>query len=596
MFFAGSVSSRPLVPRRSRCSGPRWRLHQQGGPDMGPVPASHDAVPPRPHPASNPRRVVLLATLAGLVAVGGLAALLLAPTRSARESVVHLHASISVPLGHLDDALEADAAGEADVERAAAAPGPTRDAALAASISAGETSTKAWTSYRSSAAHLPGEARLAARYERDHAAGKKVGARVVIPILQTNAPSVVPTEQVEAAARDRRDLIGLRKLYRRDSDATVRSLDARLSATARGIEVGAGLAAVLVLAGSLVGQRIAVRVVATRRDRSAAADLAEFETSLSRALELAREEDRAFEVATRAATEHAHDATGSMLVADASQASLSAVVGISPCLVKSPDDCPALAAGSPMQFADSGALDACPVLARTTKASGTPCSVTCLPVSVTGRDGAILQLAGPVDRPPAPNTAVRVVVRRVGERITMLRALAQFELQASRDPLTGLYNRRSLEQAVDRLHASDTEYSVAFADLDHFKRLNDVHGHDAGDRALRAFARTVVTCLRPEDLTCRWGGEEFVVVFPACDGGLAVEAMDRVRRALATGSRDAGASAVTVSVGVAEGGGDQLFSETVARADEALHVAKAEGRNRVVLAAGVRGRAATDVR
>jgi diguanylate cyclase (GGDEF)-like protein len=196
---------------------------------------------------------------------------------------------------------------------------------------------------------------------------------------------------------------------------------------------------------------------------------------------------------------------------------------------------------------------------------------------------AVMQLKGPVGTAPEMDDGVRLVVRRVGERVTMMRAFAQFELQASRDPLTGLYNRRSLEVAVERLAATGTPYALAFADLDNFKHLNDVHGHDAGDRALRAFATTLRTSLRPEDVCCRWGGEEFIVVFPGCDQSRAVDAMDRVRATLALESLTGVNAPVTVSVGVTESDMGELFGETVARADHALHRAKAAGRDRVEL-------------
>ena len=91
----------------------------------------------------------------------------------------------------------------------------------------------------------------------------------------------------------------------------------------------------------------------------------------------------------------------------------------------------------------------------------------------------------------------------------MLRAFSKSEVQAHTDPLTGLMNRRSLEVQVRALTEEDRPYIVAYGDLDHFKQLNDVYGHDAGDRALRLFAR-VAHSLRP-NTSARYGGEEFVV-------------------------------------------------------------------------------------
>ena len=117
----------------------------------------------------------------------------------------------------------------------------------------------------------------------------------------------------------------------------------------------------------------------------------------------------------------------------------------------------------------------------------------------------------------------------------MLRAFAKTEKQAKTDPLTGLLNRRSLEAAAQGLIDNNETYLAAYADLDHFKILNDVHGHDAGDRALKLFARVYRDNVRPSDIPARYGGEEFVVVLPNCELGDAMLVMDRVRDRLAAG-------------------------------------------------------------
>ena len=158
------------------------------------------------------------------------------------------------------------------------------------------------------------------------------------------------------------------------------------------------------------------------------------------------------------------------------------------CGVTTPGECPALRNGSSLQFPDSSALDACPVLAANNES---PCSATCVPVAITGRGEAILHLAGPVGHPPDNLGAPDLIARGVGDRLTLLQALATFQLQAARDPLTGLLNRRSLETAIEQLVGGKAQYAVAFGDLDHFKQLNDTHGHEAGDRALRAFSANI---------------------------------------------------------------------------------------------------------
>ena len=143
----------------------------------------------------------------------------------------------------------------------------------------------------------------------------------------------------------------------------------------------------------------------------------------------------------------------------------------------------------------------------------------------SGRDGVL-----PAD---ADLQTLNFTSRRGSERIAMIRAFATSEMQAHTDPLTGLLNRRSLENGVRDLRANGVPYAVAYGDLDNFKVLNDTHGHDAGDQALRLFARILGESLRPKDLAARYGGEEFVVVLPNCNTDTAMSILERVRESLA---------------------------------------------------------------
>ena len=111
----------------------------------------------------------------------------------------------------------------------------------------------------------------------------------------------------------------------------------------------------------------------------------------------------------------------------------------------------------------------------------------------------------------------------------MLRTMLRSHVQASTDGLSGLLNRRTLETRLRRLHRSGTPFSFVMADLDHFKRLNDTHGHEAGDRALRLFAEVASSTVRSNDLTSRWGGEEFAFVFVNASPEEAADAIDRSR-------------------------------------------------------------------
>ena len=159
------------------------------------------------------------------------------------------------------------------------------------------------------------------------------------------------------------------------------------------------------------------------------------------------------------------------------------------------------------------------------------------------------------------------------------------------DPLTGLHNRRYLASHLATLLEDASQrgkqLSILLIDIDHFKTVNDNHGHGAGDVVLREFADRIRRNTRGIDLACRLGGEEFVVVMPDCDLDKAVQVGERLRQCIAAAPFEVGGKAgtllVTASVGVAalERSGDtpELILK---RADQALYCAKRDGRNRVV--------------
>ncbi|MCC6983452.1 MAG: PleD family two-component system response regulator [Bauldia sp.] len=175
-----------------------------------------------------------------------------------------------------------------------------------------------------------------------------------------------------------------------------------------------------------------------------------------------------------------------------------------------------------------------------------------------------------------------------------LRDTVQLTLEmAMTDGLTGLHNRRYLERhltsLVDQSLTSGKPLSVLILDIDHFKSVNDTHGHDAGDDVLRAFTDRIRRSVRGIDLACRLGGEEFVVVMPDTDESRAMEVGERLREAVAAEAftvADGAALWVTASIGVAT---LSFSSDTpqsmLKRADVALYRAKNEGRNRVAAAA-----------
>lgn len=158
------------------------------------------------------------------------------------------------------------------------------------------------------------------------------------------------------------------------------------------------------------------------------------------------------------------------------------------------------------------------------------------------------------------------------------------------DAMTGLHNRRYFHDAARRLLSSasrhDFPVSVIIADIDHFKKVNDTYGHDVGDRALQAFARSLLNAVRTEDVLARFGGEEFVVLLPRTGAAQACQVAERMREACA-GIRvptRRGEVSFTASFGVASVDDFTDVDVAVKLADSALYRAKADGRNRVTLA------------
>lgn len=163
--------------------------------------------------------------------------------------------------------------------------------------------------------------------------------------------------------------------------------------------------------------------------------------------------------------------------------------------------------------------------------------------------------------------------------------------QSIRDPLTSLYNRRYLQEfllkQIYQSERSERSLSVLMLDLDHFKRINDVNGHDAGDLILKQFSQLLTKEIRPGDLVARYGGEEFIIVFYDTDAKTALKRANNIRESVSLlhvkfGAQDTGK--ITVSIGIAEYPQDGKNSgELIERADKALYVAKNTGRNKVVL-------------
>jgi diguanylate cyclase (GGDEF)-like protein len=196
----------------------------------------------------------------------------------------------------------------------------------------------------------------------------------------------------------------------------------------------------------------------------------------------------------------------------------------------------------------------------------------------------------------APTADERRIALAAAEQLSLalanLRLKETLRTQSIRDPLTGLFNRRylevSLERELQRSARRSQTLAVLMLDIDHFKRFNDSHGHEAGDALLAQFAEVLKRAARSEDIACRYGGEEFTVILLEADAATAQRRAETIRQATADMSvtyRQQQLPHVTVSIGVAIYPRDaQTPADLLHRADTALYLAKAAGRNRVASA------------
>ncbi|RTL41939.1 MAG: GGDEF domain-containing protein [Burkholderiales bacterium] len=202
-----------------------------------------------------------------------------------------------------------------------------------------------------------------------------------------------------------------------------------------------------------------------------------------------------------------------------------------------------------------------------------------------------------IDAPGHANIPLAIAVLFVGGllnlahiRLVLGRVLHRLGQQAQTDELTGALNRRGLLQHLEAVHAGAAAggagYALLMVDVDHFKAINDQHGHAEGDRVLQAVSASLRTALRTDDRVGRWGGEEFCVLLPRTSLHDARQLAERVARRVA---EDGTGVRVTVSIGVSQfTAGDADLQAVIRRADGALYDAKAAGRNRVVTAQGQR--------
>jgi diguanylate cyclase (GGDEF)-like protein len=227
-------------------------------------------------------------------------------------------------------------------------------------------------------------------------------------------------------------------------------------------------------------------------------------------------------------------------------------------------------------------------------------SLYCLPLMVHGELTALLVLEADtaIDQRKFEENEVyrRIALEQVALSIGNLKLRESLRQQSVRDMMTGLYNRRYLEESVLRelLRSARSQeegsrdgMSVLMIDIDHFKRFNDEHGHNVGDQVLREVAQVLMSQTRGSDVAARFGGEEFTVVLTDTPPGVALARAEQMRSSVESlAPVSAGVlRSVTISIGLAEFPADgTTLEELLLAADKALYVAKQAGRNRVVAA------------
>ena len=493
--------------------------------------------------------------------------------------------------------VRVDKALEAEIGKANAyflqGPAAARDARLVDASSAFEVTRNAWLSYVNRRVPTPGITRDEARYE---SADRSTVATSTAAFADSTLGASLTAQRAVMLALDTQHnaLVLVQRDYEVIIDRIIGARHDETQAYHSALPTEVAVAAVLLLLafGSvwLTNRSGDKRRVLRDAERAEEVTRNDLETRLQRSLQMAPTEDTCYAVVGDALREAKLGVRVDFAVVDSNNAlwvqAATTRDGDGAERFACPSDpttCPAAVRGQTLTFTSSRVhLGICPYLV------GRPAgdlSAVCVPVGIGGKSAGVLHAMGPDGEAPSLGSieTLELISRKTGERIAMLRALALSETEAKTDPLTGLMNRRSLESAVQRLANNGRRYVIAYGDLDHFKLLNDVHGHDTGDRALRLFAGVLGDCVRPGDFVARYGGEEFVIMLPECTRSDAVAVLERVRDQLEVAVHNESAPSFTVSFGVAASAFDRTFGETLEIADQALLRAKAEGRNRIVV-------------
>ncbi|WP_115047627.1 diguanylate cyclase [Xanthomonas arboricola] len=252
-----------------------------------------------------------------------------------------------------------------------------------------------------------------------------------------------------------------------------------------------------------------------------------------------------------------------------------------------PEECWALRRGQPHIIDDLARDASCAHIAA--PEHGRSVTTACLPMSAQGTQLGFLFLSSPGPGPMPRLEIAEAAAEQLSLALSNLRLRESLRRQSIRDPLTGLYNRRYLEESLShelaRCARRGLPLSVLMLDVDHFKQFNDSQGHAGGDLLLAALGELLLNRLRAEDVACRYGGEEFTVILPEADGVEAARVAEDLRghiAALAVSDGQRALPRVTASIGVASFPVDgELGTSLIQKADAALYVAKRGGRNRV---------------
>lgn len=249
-----------------------------------------------------------------------------------------------------------------------------------------------------------------------------------------------------------------------------------------------------------------------------------------------------------------------------------------------PSECWGIRRGHPHAISDASTDVVCPHIDAEQLTA-----YRCLPLVAQGETVGLFYIEERQGEAAVNEQDLHALVETIGLSLVNMRLREKLRYQSIRDPLTGLFNRRYLEESLElecsRAERSRVPIGVVMLDVDHFKRFNDTFGHEAGDVVLKQIGEILSRSVRQGDLACRFGGEEFVLVLPETDAAEALEVAERVRlsvQRLDVSYRNQSLGKLTVSLGVATyPAAGRAPAELIDAADQALYAAKNGGRDRV---------------